>query len=608
MDLRHLRYFSAVAEAGSIARASLQLHVAQPAVSRQIHDFEAALGYQVFERTTQGVQLTAAGAALLPKAQDILAALDVAAAETVRADAGTFGEVRVAMSHYVVATARVGAALAALREAHPTISFEIGDLTTEAQVEALRAGELDVGIGLYSPADPEIRLVPLYTDTLDCAVLPVTHPLAAERRISIEALRGQRAISLSRMAMRGLPHIVDAIAGHGFEIDDAHESVEAVFWHVAAGNGWALGFASQIRQAPPPGTVAVPFSDFRLDLLMVARARASDRSRMTARVIDRLREAFGRSPAGRTDDPVRSSESVASRAVELRHLEALVAVCEERSLSRAAEHLGLTQSGVSRRIGSLEEALDVHILERGNSSVLPTAAGRVLARHATSIIERWHLALRPETPAIARCRLAIVSTRINEAAVLGVMRSLGTEICEVAEMLSPAVEGAVREGRADVGVCNGYAKIEDPGIASMVLVDDAIECALLPSTHRLAGCKSVRAAQLADDPFLFFAREDTPKLYDLALDELERAGYRPRVATTVTTPRSISTMVAASMGWSLTLRSQISRAGPGLVAVPIEGLHIWAGAQLIWRRSERNARILGVIRAFRDWKGLARSA
>ena len=608
MDLRHLRYFSAVAEAGSIARASMQLHVAQPALSRQIHDLEDALGYAVFERRAQGVVLTDDGAALLPRARDILAALDIATGETIRADAGTFGEVRVAMSQYVVASERIGATLAAIRESHPNIAFEIADLTTEGQSQALRAGQLDVGIGLYTAAEPGIRLVPLYADSFDCAILPVTHRLAAARSIPIAALRHEPLISIGRMAMRGFQHVVDAIAAQGLELDDAHDSVEAVFWHVAAGNGWALGVASQMRHAPPAGTVAVPFSDFRIDSLVVARSRATDQSKMTGRVVDRLREAFGHSPrrqSGELRDPL---AGVASRGVELRHLEALVAVCGERSLSRAAEQLDLTQSGVSRRIASLEEALDVYVLERGNSSVLPTVAGRVLARHAKSIIERWHLALRPETPGVDRCRLAIVSTRINESAVLEVMRSLGTDLCDVAEMLSPAVEDAVREGRADVGVCNGYTRIEDPGMASMVLVDDAIECALLPSNHRLAGSRSIRAEQLADEPFLFFAREDTPRLYDLALDDLERAGYRPRVATTVTTPRAIGTMVAASMGWSLALRSQISRPRPGLVAVPIEGLHIWAGAQLVWRRSERNAQILRVIRAFRDWKGLARSA
>jgi DNA-binding transcriptional LysR family regulator len=438
--------------------------------------------------------------------------------------------------------------------------------------------------------------------------LPAEHPLAGEKVISIEALRGERAILLNRLAIRGFSHFIGAIEERGFEVDDAHQSVASVFWHVAAGNGWAPAFGSQVRAAPPPGTVAVPLSDFAVETLVVARARASDRSRMTADVIDGLREAFGRSPAGRAGDPVRLPERVASRAIELRHLEALAAVCETRSLSRAAEQLGLTQSGISRRIASLEETLDVHLLERGNSGVLLTGAGRVLARHATAIIEQWRLLARPHLSAIARCRIAIVSTRINESAVLEVLHSLGADTCDVTEMLGPAVEEAVREGRADVGVCNGYARIEDPGIASMVLVDDAIDCALLPASHRLAGARSIRVSQLANDPFLFFAREDTPKLCDLALDELERAGYRPQVATTAKTPRAIATMVAASMGWSLALRSQMARPRPGLAVVPIEGFHIRAGAQLLWRRAEKNARILGVVRAFREWKVLARSA
>lgn len=92
-------------------------------------------------------------------------------------------------------------------------------------------------------------------------------------------------------------------------------------------------------------------------------------------------------------------------------------------------------------------------------------------------------------------------------------------------------------------------------------------------------------------------------MYDLVLDELERAGFRPAVDTTADSLRGLRGMVAASMGWSVALRSQRARQeSPALVAVPINGLHIAAGTQLLWRRDERDRRILEVVEAFRDWK------
>ena len=146
MEIRLLRSFVAVAEERHFGRAAERLHMAQPPLSQQIRRLEVQLGVTLLHRTTRSVELAPAGEVLLVRAREILAAVDSAVEDTLRAARGEFG--RLAVGFTGSATyALLPQVAAALRGALPGVVLDLrGELLTPAQVEGLLAGTLDLGL------------------------------------------------------------------------------------------------------------------------------------------------------------------------------------------------------------------------------------------------------------------------------------------------------------------------------------------------------------------------------------------------------------------------------------------------------------------------------
>src|SRR4051812_36476091 len=145
MELRHLRYFVAVAEELHFRRAAERLHIAQPAVSEQIRNLERELGVQLLERTQRSVSLTPAGAVLLGEARRVLRLADDARHATRQAQAGVFARVRVARPPDVLPAA-VPQALRRFAAGYPDVEVCVEQLDPRAAIEAIRADLLDVAI------------------------------------------------------------------------------------------------------------------------------------------------------------------------------------------------------------------------------------------------------------------------------------------------------------------------------------------------------------------------------------------------------------------------------------------------------------------------------
>ena len=178
MELRHLRYFVAVAEERHFGRAATRLHMAQPPLSQQIRNLETELGVVLLRRTTRRVDLTAAGEAYLARAREILASVDEAADEARRVAEGLVG--RVVIGCVGSATYSLLPALArTLREELPGIDFAFrGEMLVPDQVAALLAGRIDLAL-LRPPVDEAaLRVTTLRRESLIVA-LPEGHPLAA---------------------------------------------------------------------------------------------------------------------------------------------------------------------------------------------------------------------------------------------------------------------------------------------------------------------------------------------------------------------------------------------------------------------------------------------
>ena len=175
MELRHLRYFVAVAEERSFTRAAARLRVAQPPLSRQIQDLEAELGVVLIERGTRPSRLTDAGRVLYEQAVQVLdrvGEMRAIAGRMKAAQQGRFSIGFVASTWY----GHLPAILRDFRAARPAIEIAVLELTSIEQVAALREGRIDVGFGRIQFDDPAITRHLLRNETM-AAALPTGHPV-----------------------------------------------------------------------------------------------------------------------------------------------------------------------------------------------------------------------------------------------------------------------------------------------------------------------------------------------------------------------------------------------------------------------------------------------
>ena len=192
MELRHLRYFVAVAQALNFTRAAEKLHTSQPSLSSQIRDLEACVGVPLLVRDKRKVALTAAGECFL---QDALVILEQAENATVRARKTVQEDNHFAIGF--VPSAEVNLlpkVLPLFRLKQPDTHIELVSLITTEQEEKILRGELDVGLMRHPVYSPELDYLELIHEPL-VVVLPVNHPLANEKAISAQQLHGVNFVS-----------------------------------------------------------------------------------------------------------------------------------------------------------------------------------------------------------------------------------------------------------------------------------------------------------------------------------------------------------------------------------------------------------------------------
>jgi DNA-binding transcriptional LysR family regulator len=243
MDLRHLRYFVAVAEALNFGRAAKALHIAQPPLSRAINALEAELGAELFARNTRGVRLTAVGTALLPEARRLLRdadALREGARHLADGDVGSLGLGFISTAIFGV----LPQIIRGFHRARPGVTLTLREGTSNLMPAQIRSGELDVGFMLPGPDEPAVTYTPLTWEPL-VAALPAQRRWPA--RVSLAELAGESFLLFPREAGAWL---YDAIVGfckrEGFvpRIDQEAIQMQTIVSLVAAGMGVALVPAS----------------------------------------------------------------------------------------------------------------------------------------------------------------------------------------------------------------------------------------------------------------------------------------------------------------------------------------------------------------------------
>ena len=260
MELRHLRYFTAVAEELHFRRAAERLHVAQPAVSEQVRKLEQELGVRLFDRTQRSVSLTPAGAALLEEARRVLRAADVA--QQAARSAGETETMRLRIGYLPDSLpASVPRALRRLAASAPRVNVELETGPATRLIDDVRARRLDaVVVSLPAPTNG-LRVMPLGEQRV-VAVLPTAHPRAVDSAVALGRLAPERLVMLPRAANPAFHTAIIAMCRDAglapTLVELADPLVEHVLLGVAAGAGMALLPESVAQRYATSGIRFVP--------------------------------------------------------------------------------------------------------------------------------------------------------------------------------------------------------------------------------------------------------------------------------------------------------------------------------------------------------------
>ena len=272
MELRHLRYFVAVAEELHFARAAARLHIAQPPLSQQIKALEDELGVRLFDRSNRRVRATDAGAAFLIEARRTLASAERAIDAARRAARGEIG--RLAIGYVAsVAYQLLPAIVRTFRRRAPDVTLVLEEMSSAEQGRAIAAGTLDIGFVRRPPAiDPGLDGTVVRREPIVLA-LPRAHPLAALRVLRLGDLRREPFIVFPARPRPSWADVtLDLCRSAGFEPRVVQEAVEMVsaLSLVAAGIGIAL-VPGAVRAVRRPGVVFRPLTPAPWSELMLVR-------------------------------------------------------------------------------------------------------------------------------------------------------------------------------------------------------------------------------------------------------------------------------------------------------------------------------------------------
>jgi DNA-binding transcriptional LysR family regulator len=592
VDLRHLRYFVAVAEEKSVSRAAHRLRVAQPALSRQIHALERELGLELLARQSAGVVLTPAGESLASSAQVVLAQANALVRRATDAAHGLRGRLVIGVGRSAWWLEVIQPAEAAIRDRLPDVELEVREVEPgPVQWRQLHTGALDLAIGLRSPVTTDdFEWVALYDVPFDCAIVPVGTPLASRSVLTAGDLAQVPLLFPKPDWHPDSPRVVeDALRQLGIQprLISKYSGPKAVWLAVGAGAGWTL-WSQKGLSASPAGTVAIPVEGLHVTLSLGLIWRADESRPHVLRSIETIRG----------DTPSLDGAALPIghlHGLELRQLRALATVIQSESLARAAKRLRLTPPALSRQLRELEREIGVPLLTRGARGTAPThaglAAGSDAARVLTTVDALTADAERLRSEASMQCVIGAVSTS-DSGKLLGVLLRetrvrLPAVRIVIEDVPTPRQQQELLAGTIDVSI--GHAMVGPPRPAALgrkLLSTDQIDGALIAEDHPLASHRALTVDDLRNVPFLFIARSFQPEFYDQIMRALAHIGLIPRVETTINSLQVEWRLAAEGHGWALAFGSHAVRPPRGTVRRPLAGLSIPWGLEMLWRRDE----------------------
>jgi len=292
MELRHLRYFVAIGEEENYRRAAQRLNVAQTALSTQIQDLEAELGFKLFDRLPRGVKLSVAGRLFLEDARRILQQVSEAAARAARVARGQSGTLRVGFTENASWRGVVPESLRRFRERQPDSELQLTPATSLEQIEGLRSGRLDAGFVFnMSKTDSELDHIPVALQHVELAV-PKGHPLIKLKKLRLRDLSEASFVWFPR---REAPAFYDRLMHECFRgglksprivQEGLNESTILSLVSHGMGVGWVNGTA---RGRCPEGVVIMSIADLDMPLPLALAWRRDNTSPLLANFIAEVR-------------------------------------------------------------------------------------------------------------------------------------------------------------------------------------------------------------------------------------------------------------------------------------------------------------------------------
>ncbi|MET9267336.1 LysR substrate-binding domain-containing protein [Amycolatopsis sp. NPDC004079] len=291
MELRHLRYFAAVAETCHFGRAAERLHLAQPALSHAIRQLEDELGVALLSRTTRQVQVTPAGRFFLAEAQRILDAVEAGARGARRIADGRRGLARIGFTG-TAALSHLPRVARALQHRLPEVELEVhADLLTGEQCEQLRDGTLDIGVLRPPVTGGDLDLHVIETEPLVLAV-PADHRLAVEPVVAMSDLRAEAFVTYPASYSVVNEAVLRSCRDAGFTPQREHEAAGTAVLLALVAGGLGVGVVPASARALP--LAGVVFRDLAgAATVQLALAWHRDRaSALVPAVLDALGELF----------------------------------------------------------------------------------------------------------------------------------------------------------------------------------------------------------------------------------------------------------------------------------------------------------------------------
>jgi DNA-binding transcriptional LysR family regulator len=279
LELRQLKYFIRVAELEHFGKAAEELHVVQPALSRQVKQLEEELGVELFERLPRGVRLTAAGRVLLERARALMSDLERLASATRLAGLGKTGFVRVGFADGATYSGDVPAIIRDFRKRRPQVELELIPASSLLQAQLLAQNSIDVGFVYWLPADKDA--VGHHDISHEKIVLAVaeSNPLSKRKSLRLQELEDIPFIWFKRS---NAPMFYDLIAAccnqGGLTLNIVQEAfTESTMLSLVAADIGVTFITEAARRRKPDNVVLIDILDLKANITLRAIWRADDK-------------------------------------------------------------------------------------------------------------------------------------------------------------------------------------------------------------------------------------------------------------------------------------------------------------------------------------------